>query len=153
MTIANEINKEIGAYEKGPFEDLTIEDALTIIAVYAAQMDPQDCENDVKRIAAIAENHPEFIKKTKGILARINTYANSMRAMDPLKAVETAADALNSEQKKTAFKLAVEVALPEKVLTAEKKAILDNIAAKLSVDREYAQQEIEKSVSRRPHER
>jgi hypothetical protein len=147
MTIANEIKKEIAAYEKGPFEGLTIEDALTIIAVYTAQMDPQDCEKDVKRIAAIAENHPEFVKKRKGILARINTYANSMRAMDPIKAVEIAAGALNSEQKKTAFKLAVDVALPEKVLTPEKKTILDDIAAKLAVDREYAKQVIEKSVS------
>ena len=48
MTLSNEIKKEMAAYQSGPFEDLTIQEALTIIAVYAAQMDPKKCEDDVR---------------------------------------------------------------------------------------------------------
>jgi hypothetical protein len=144
MSLSNEIKKELTAYEKGPFEELTIEDALSIIAIYAAHMDPQNCQKDIKRIAAIAEQHPEFLKKRKGIFARINMYVNSMQAMDPRKAVEIAAEALNPKLKKTAFELAVEVAAPNKVLTDEKKPILDDIANRLSVDSEFAHRTIEK---------
>ena len=145
MTLSNKIKMEIAAYQKGPFEDLTIQDALTIIAVYAAQMDPGDCEQDVSRIEAIAESRPEFVEKRKGILARINTYVNSMQVMDHRKALEIAAHALkNPKLKKTAFELAAEVALRDKVLTNEKKATLDNIASQLSIDDQFAQRAIEK---------
>lgn len=134
----------MAACQKGPFEDLTIQDALIIIAVYAAQMDTLDCEKEVKRIEAIAESHPEFVEKRENIFHRINRYINSMPAMDPQKALEIACAALNPELKKTAFELAAEVALPDKVLTVEKKAVQDNIAAKLSIDRDFAKQAFEK---------
>jgi len=38
----------------------------------------------------------------------------------------------------------VEVALPDSVLTEEKKVILENIAVKLHINREFMQQAIEK---------
>jgi hypothetical protein len=137
--------KEMAAYQKGPFEDLTIQDALTLIAVCTAQMDYEDCETDVKRIEAVAESRPEFVEKRKDISSRINRYVNSLPAMDRQKAVEIAADVLkNPELKKAAFEFATEVVLPEKVLTDEKQAILDSIATHLSLDRHFAQQIIEK---------
>jgi hypothetical protein len=140
MAIIDETKKEMAAYEKGPFENLAVQDALIIIAVYAAQMDPQDCESDVERIEAIAESRPEFVEKKAEIFARINTYVNAMRAMDPQQAVEIAADVLNAELKNRAFDFAAEVALPDNVLTDEKQALLDNLAAALSIDREFARQ-------------
>jgi len=67
-----------------------------------------------------------------------------LTAGNQTKAVEIASDVLTPELRKTAFELAVEVALPEKVLTDEKKAVLDTLERKLSIDREFAQKAIEK---------
>jgi hypothetical protein len=53
--------------------------------------------------------------------------------------LELAADALTPEQKKTAFELAVEVALPDKNLTAEKRKMLDTLKDRLSVSSEFAE--------------
>ncbi len=145
MTISDEIKKEIDAYQKGPFEDLTVQDALTIIVVYAAQVDPEACEEDVRRIESIFENRPEFDEKRKGIFARINTYVNSMQATDPQQALETAANVLkHPELRRSAFELAAEAALPDRVITDEKKKILEKIAARLYLDDEFVQHTIEK---------
>ena len=67
-----------------------------------------------------------------------------MQAIDPRDAVKIAADTLTPELRETAFELAVEAALPEKILTREKKAILDTLKATLSIESEFAQQAIEK---------
>jgi len=145
MTISDEVKKEMNAYQKGPFEDLTVQDALTIIVVYAAQIDPEDCKKDVKRIESILENCPEFDEKRKGIFARINTYVNSMQALDPEQALEIATDVLKKPQaKRSAFEIAFEAAVPDRVLTEEKKGILENIAAKLYSNRKFMQRAIEK---------
>jgi tellurite resistance protein len=145
MTISDEVKKEMNAYQKGPFKDLTVQDALTIIVVCAAQMDPDDCERDVRRIESIFENCPEFDEKRKEIFSRINTYVNSMQAMDPQQAVEIAANVLrHPELRKSAFELAAEAALPDGVITDEKREILDNISARLYLDDEFVQHSIEK---------
>jgi tellurite resistance protein len=145
MTISNELKKEIEAYEKGPFEDMTLQDAFVIIAVYVARIDPQDCEKDIRRIEKIAETRPEFVQKRKDLFSRINTYANSILVIGPQKALQIAADALiHPEHKNAAFDFAVEVAMPGGVLTDEKKVMLDKIAAELSIDRKLARQTIEK---------
>ena len=116
-----------------------------IVAVYAARLDPQDCEEDVRRIEESAQSRPEFIEKRKDLFSRINKYANSMHVMDPQKALQIAADALvKPEQKDAAFDFAVETALPDGVLSDEKKAMLDKIAAELSIDPEFARRTIEK---------
>jgi hypothetical protein len=147
MTLSDKTKKEMAAYQSGPFEDLTVQDALTIIAVFAAQMVPDHCEEDVRRIGAITENLPEFVETKENILKCINKFVNSMLvAEDHLKAVEIAKDALTPELRKTAFELAVEVALPDKVLTVEKKAVLDTLETKLSIDSEFAQKTIEKFI-------
>ena len=124
MTLSNETKKEMAAYHSGPFEDLTIQEALTIIAVYAAQMDPKKCEDDVKRIVATAERLPEFVAKKESIFSFVNKFINSMQTIDSQKAVEIAANGLTTELRKTAFKLAAEVALPDKVLTDKKSWFL-----------------------------
>ena len=145
MTISDEVKKEMNAYQKGPFDDLSVQDALTIIVVCAAQMDPDDCEKDVRRIESIFENCPEFDEKRKEIFARINTYVNSMQAMDPQQALEIAAEVLrHSELKKTAFELVAEAALPDRVITDEKKKTLEKIAARLYLEDEFVQHTIEK---------
>lgn len=147
MALSNETKKGMAGYQSGPFEDLTIQEALTIIAVYAAQIDPEKCEDDVKRIVAAAERLPEFVAKKESIFSIVNKFANSMEAIDSQKALEIAANGLTTELCKTAFKLAAEVALPDKVLTDKKKSVLDSLESKLSISREFAQKTIEKFIA------
>jgi predicted Zn-dependent peptidase len=71
-----------------------------------------------------------------------------MQVVDSQQAVKIAADVLkNPEAKRSAFEIAVEVAVPDRVLTEEKKVILENIAAKLYINREFMQQAMEKFAS------
>ena len=147
MTLSNETKNEMAAYQSGPFEDLTIQEALTIIAVYAAQIDPKKCKDDVNRIVATADNLPEFVAKKESITSFVNKFINSMQAMDSQKAVEIASNGLTMELRKTAFKLAAEVALTDKVLTDEKKSVLDSLEKKLSISSEFAQKTIEKFIA------
>jgi hypothetical protein len=147
MTVSYESNKELAAYQSGPFEDLTIQEALTIIAVYAAQMDPKNCEDDVKRIVATAERLPEFVAKKESITSFVNKYINSMEMIDSQKAVEIAANGLSAELRKTAFKLAAMVALPDKALTDKKKLVLDSLETKLSIGSDYAKRTIERFIA------
>ena len=147
MTLSNETKKGMAGYQSGPFEDLTMQEALTIIAVYAAQIDPEKCQDDVKRIVATAERFPEFVAKKESIFSFVNKFINSMQAIDSQKAVEIAANGLTTELRKTAFKLAVEVALPDKVLTDKKKSVLDSLESKLSISSEFAQKTIEKFIA------
>jgi hypothetical protein len=147
MTSSNEADKEMAVYQTETFKDLTVQEALTIIAVYAAQMDPENCEDDVNRIEAIFENYPEFVESKENILKRINKFVNTMLAVDDqLKAVEIANNVLTPELKKTAFELAVAVALPDKVITDEKKAVIDTLETMLSIDSKFTQKTIEKFI-------
>ena len=130
-------DKEMAAYQTGPFDDVKIQEALTIIAVYAAQMDYQNCEADVKRIEAILESHHLFVARKKEIFSLINKFVNEMEVGGPHKALELAADALTAEQKKTAFELAVEVALADKNLTAGKRKMLDSLKDRLSISTDF----------------
>jgi hypothetical protein len=140
MAIRDTKEKEMAAYETRPLEDVKIQEALIIIAVYAAQLDYRECAADVKRIGAILERHELFVAGKKAIFALINKFVNEMGASDPLKALEIAADALTPEQKKAAFELAVEVALPDKNLTAAKKKMFDTLKERLSISNELAQE-------------
>jgi hypothetical protein len=142
MAETDTFDKEMAAYQAGPLDDVKIQEALTIIAVYAAQMDHQNCEADVKRIEAILESHPLFVARKKEIFSLINKFVNEMEVRDPHKALEIAVDALTPEQKKTAFELAVEVALPDKNLTAEKRKMLDTLKDRLSISNELANEVI-----------
>ena len=138
MAETDTLDKEMAAYQAGPLDDVKIQEALTIIAVYAAQMDYQNCEADVKRIEAILASHHLFVARKKEIFSLINKYVNEMEVRDPLKMIEFAANALAPEQKKTGFELAVEVALPGRKVTDDKKKMLDTLKDRLSIDNEFA---------------
>ena len=57
----------------------------------------------------------------------INKFVNEMKLSGSQKAIEFAADTLTPEHRKIGFELAVEVALPDKNLTAEKRKMLDTV--------------------------
>ena len=122
MSLADDAKKEIAAYQSAPLEDLTIQDALVIIAVYAAQIDPEDCRDGIQRIGGVLEKCEFCVEKKEGIFSRINKFANTMQAIDPLKVVDIAAKILKPEVRETAFELSAEVAMPDKVLTDQNRS-------------------------------
>jgi len=146
MAIRDTEKKEMAAYETRPLEDVKIQEALIIIAVYAAQLDYRDCEADVKRIETILERHEWFVAGKKAIISLINKFVNEMGASDPHKALEIAAETLTPEKKKAAFELAVEVALPDKNLTAAKKKMFDTLKERLSISNELAQELVKDKI-------
>ena len=142
MSLTDDYKKELAAYQSGPFEDLTVQDALAIISVYAIQMDLEDSQEDIKRIEGVLEKCEFCVEKKEGIFSRINNFANRMQAIDPLKAVEIAVKILKPEIRETAFELATEVAMPDHVLTDERKEALDTLATKLSIGEEFVKKTI-----------
>jgi len=147
MMIRDHIDEEISAYQQDPFQDLTYQDALTIIAIYAAQIDPEDCQQDIRRAAKIILKHPEFEGCEEGISNRFNMYVNSMQAVTPQHALDLAADVLkNLEAKRSAFELAVEVAMTGKVLAEEKRAVLETIADRLHINQDVMHRTIDKAA-------
>jgi hypothetical protein len=142
MVKGDALEKEMAAYRTGPLEDVKIQEAMTIIAVYAAQMDYQNCEADIKRIEAILEQHHLFVARKNEVFALIKKFVNELEVRDPQKALEIAAEALTPEQRNIGFELAVEVALPDKKLSAAKKKMLDTLKERLSIDSDFAQQTI-----------
>ena len=124
----------MAAYQAGPFDDVKVQEALTIISVYAAGIeDDQVGEIDVKRLEAILERHPLFVARKKEIFSLINKFVNVMKTNDPHSALKIAADALAPAQRTAAFELAAEVALQHKDPTADKKKVLDMIKTRLSI--------------------
>jgi hypothetical protein len=142
MAETDTLDKEMAAYQAGPFDDVKIQEALTIIAVYAAQINHQNCESDVKRIEAILASHHLFVARKKEIFSLINKFVNEMKVRDPHKVMNFAADALTPEQKKIAFELAVKVALPDNRLTVERKKMLDTLKDRLSISSDLEEQAI-----------
>jgi hypothetical protein len=142
MAETDTLDREMAAFQAGPLDDVKIQEALTIIAVYAAQMDHQNCEADVKRIEAILESHDLFVARKKEIFSLINKFVNEMEVRDPHKALEITAKVLSPDQKKTAFELAVKVALPDKNLTAEKRKMLDTLKDRLSISTDFVEKTI-----------
>jgi hypothetical protein len=138
MTETDTLKKEIAAYDRGPLADVKIQEALTIVAIYAAQLDYRNCAAEVKRIEALLERHEWFVARKKEIFSMINKFVNEMEARGPDKALATAADALTAEQKRNAFELAVSVALPDKQLSPDKQEMLATLQERLAVDRDLA---------------
>jgi len=146
MAKIDEVDKEMAAYETRPLEGIKLQEALVIIAVYAAQLDYQNCEADVQRIEAILERHELFVARKKAIFSLINKFVNEMEVSGSQKALEIAADTLTPEQRNIGFELAVEVALPDGNLTAEKKKMFDILRAQLSIDSDFAQAAIRDKI-------
>jgi hypothetical protein len=146
MEKVDQKEKDPAAYQAGPFVDVQIQEALTIIAIYAAQMDYKNCKADVKRIEELLEYHPLFLARRKEIFALINKYVNEMEVGNPDKALTIAAAALKPEQKKTAFELAVDVALLDKNLTDNKEKTLAKLKSLLSISDEFAKQAIRNKI-------
>ena len=144
MSNFNEDTNEIDRFEYGPFSKLVVQDAIIIIAIYAARIDPSCSEEDIKRIEGIAERCPVCFEKKKGIFSRINLFVNEMRGVDREKALENAMEVLSPELRNTAFELAAEVAIKGKTLPDQKAKTLEELVTKMSIDAQFAATVIER---------
>ena len=140
MTKTDKPNDNETAYAYGPRKDLTIQDAFIMMAVYAAQIDPEHSRGDIKCIEEFAQKHPLFIEinaRSGDIISRINLFANHLSETEPMKVVEKATDNLNPKQRKEAFQFATEVASMCKVAPEVKMTALRMLATKLGLGKEF----------------
>jgi hypothetical protein len=144
MINSNGTERENDAYKFGPYKNLVVQDAMIIIAIYAAQIDPSYSEEKIKRIEGIAERCPACVEKKKGIFSRINLFVNEMRKVDREKAFEIAMEMLTPELRKTAFELAAEVVMTGNELPDQKRKILEKLVTKMSIETQFAAKVIER---------
>ena len=71
-------DREKMIFQTGLFDDLTVQDSFTIIALYAAQLDPEDCEEDIDRIMALLNRDALFSEEHLISRDRINKFQNSI---------------------------------------------------------------------------
>ena len=143
MITSNETERNDDLYKFGPFKKLAVQDAIAIIAIYAARIDPDSGGEEIKRIEGIAEHSPVCVENKKGIFSRINLFVNQMRVVDREEALEIAIEALTPELRKTAFELATEVVISGNALPNQKRMILEKLVTKMSIETQLAARAIE----------
>lgn len=138
------IIEEIDVYEEDPFENLTCNDALILVAVCAAEETAESDENhleDTKRISLLAQKEPIFSGLGDAIEPSINLFMNMIgKTTDLVKPIASAAMVLNSSQKAIAYSWATEIILADGVRTQKKQQILDKYTRLLEIDTTVAQQ-------------
>ena len=133
-------------FHTGLFDDLTIQDSFTIIALYAAQLDPEDCKKDIDRIMAILNSDALFSEEHPITRDRINKFQNSMEKVNPLNAVERATKVLTPELRQKAFMIAARIAKAMEEIRSAKN--LQNLATKLSIEKELVEKTIDSTIKR-----
>ncbi|MGD1970001.1 MAG: hypothetical protein PVG52_02720 [Desulfobacterales bacterium] len=143
MSTHNGAQNELASFTPDPLQDLTIQDAFIISAVYAVRGNEEKCE----KIGSLAQKHPLFVEKQEHTAARVNKYTNLMHSENSLQAVEAVARDLKPEQRKQAFEFAIEAALADEALTEKKKQTLQTLADKLDLDRKF----VGRTLANMPH--
>jgi hypothetical protein len=128
------------AYRSGPLEDLTIQNALVISAVYAVEADTEKC----KQIIMMAQKHPLFEEQPEATSARVNKFANWMQTAQSPQAVEAIGRDLKPKHRQQAFEFAAEAALEDNELKNDKRKTLKMLATKLALDNEFVDQKLAK---------
>lgn len=146
---SNNISADTEVSTTKAHKNLTFQDSLIAVAVYAAQIDPDEPDKDIKRIEDLAKKNPLFRQEPKKLRHRINKFVNIMRKGNPLDTIGLAANSLTPKYRRTAFRWASELILAEKELSEKQNEILDWLRIKLSIDSKSAKRFIaEKSYSR-----
>ena len=139
MECSHNYHHEIKTYENTPFELLSLQDALILITVCAANIDGECCRNDVKRITDLAQSHPLFQEKPKVTTKRVNWFSNQMINKGFGNAVDIAVKTLTPELMETVFGWAAEIIISKNGLTEGKKSFLEKLLMKLSLDQNTAE--------------
>ena len=140
MVTLEDKQNELATFQSGPLENLTIQDALIISALFAVEADLEK----LKRISEFAQKHPLFVEKSEDTSARVNKFANLMQGDQSLKAVEAATRALKPKHRQQAFEFAIKAALADKRPLEKKKKLLQMLAAKLELEDGFVGQKLAK---------
>jgi hypothetical protein len=139
MSVPNNISATSKDSTTKSYKNLTLQDSLTAIAVYAAQIDPKEPYEDIKRIEALAKKNTLFTEKPEALRSRINKFVNSMSIGNPLDTVKRAANSLTPEYREIAFKWAAHLISAKKKLSEQQYEILEDLKIKLSIDSRVAE--------------
>jgi hypothetical protein len=134
MSVLNSISVNTNVSSTKTHRNLTLQNAIIAIAVYAAQIDRNNPNDDIKRIENLAKKSSLFKEESKQILTRIYKFVNSMSVGDPLEIVEVAAKSLTPKYRETAYKWATELVSSGRKLSEEQNEILVWLRIKLSID-------------------
>jgi hypothetical protein len=140
MAVADHTKSEVNAYGGKPLEDMTLQDALIAIGVYAAREIEQSEGTVVQRVAERAGQHPLFKESDESLRARINHVTNQMRTEKPQALLSRAARSLTPELRETAFKWASSILDAHTGLSAKKRAVLKQLQVTLAIAPEQAEQ-------------
>lgn len=137
---------ELELNEIDPLNNLTLQDSLIVVAVYVNAMlaNLGRNKNGIHRIKSLAGKHPLFREKSEVILSRIYKYTNLLKTRDRCTAVGSAAESLTPRLRKTAFEWALHLVIDNGILTKEARTILAELRKLLSIDRQVAQNIIDK---------
>lgn len=138
MSVLNYIGDTTQNSTTKPYKNLTLQDSLIAVAVYAAQIDPNESSKDIKRIEDLARKNALFRENPEALRARINKFVNSIGTGNPLDTVKRAANSLTPKYRETAFKWATQLILAKKKISEEQNEILEDLKIKLSIDSRVA---------------
>lgn len=148
MTFTDKVKNASEISGTKPWENLSLQDALTIIAMYAAQLDPAAKDDEkVRRIADLAKEHPLFSEKSADIVARIHRLAKSTDMANLLQTVDQAAKSLTLKLRRTAFEWAAELAVGSGSLSEGKQEIVEQLRTKLFIGTHSASKIINEAIS------
>ena len=144
-------NSEISEREKkvfqtGLFDNLTVQDAITVIVLYAAQLDTKDCQKEIDKISDFLDSDALFSEKHSETRDRINKFQNSMEKVTPLHAIEKATKVLKPELRQKAFMLATQIDKATQEIRTIK--ILESLASKLLIEKEVVQKTIDSTLKK-----
>lgn len=133
-------------FQTGLFDDLTVQDSFTIIILYVAQLNPEDCEEDIDRIMAILNSDASFSEEHLITRDNIHKFQNSMEKVNPLNAVEKATKVLTPELRQKAFMIAAQIGKAIQEIRSAK--ILESLASILSIEKEDAEKTIDSTLKK-----
>ena len=129
--------REKKVFQTGLFDNLTVQDAFTIIALYAVQLDIGDDKGNLAEpIMTFLHKNAVFDEDDSITIARINKFANSMAEVNPLNAIDRAAKVLSPELRKKSFELAARIGKATQEMRI--RNILARLSSKLLIDKEIA---------------
>ena len=136
--------REQKVFQTGLFDNLTVQDAFTIIALYTAQLDTKDCQEEIVNISDILNGDALFSEKYTETRGRVNKFQNSMEKVTPLHAIEKATQVLTPDLRQKAFMLAASISKATQDIRTTK--ILESLASKLLIEKEMVQKTIDSTL-------
>ena len=137
--------REKKVFQTGLFDDLTVQDAFTIISLYAAQLDIDDGKEVTdKIILTFLSKDKLFEEDHSDTLDRINKFSISMNEVNPLNALKKAVEVLTPELRHKSFTLAAQICKA----TQEKRieSILGRLGSKLRIEKEIIESIIDSTT-------